>query len=318
MSVTSSVKDLINETAWQQSIDAKKIREDSVKEDSTRNVGGTMGKNDFLMLLSAQLRYQDPLNPQNDSDFAAQLAQFSTLEQMQNMNETLGAMANYQAYSLVGKYVIASAYIDGVFSDIPGIVDSVFTRKGITYAQIGDYAVPISSITDVFDASVLLTPESLLQTSNNLIGRTVKAQSGNKVIEGVVTRITVEKGVMYARIDDGTDTPKFVQVGTIFDIRQPGTPGDDKPVLPPNPAIPPDAKYFKPDGDGFIETDSTGTIEIGRWEWNSEKSKWILTEIKKIDPDESPGADGPTGEGESPENDESPADDIPPETSEIL
>jgi len=227
---TNSVTDLINETAWQQARDVKKAREDSADDGNGRNVGGIMGKNDFLMLLSAQLRYQDPLNPQNDADFAAQLAQFSSLEQMQNMNDTLSAMANYQAYSLVGKYVIAVASVDGVLSEIPGIVDSVFTRKGITYAQIGEYMVPISAISDVFDAGALLTPETLMQTSNNLLGRVVKAQVGKEVIEGTVTRITVEQGVMYARIDDGSATPKFVPVGTIFDIRQPGTPGDDKPV----------------------------------------------------------------------------------------
>ena len=230
MSTTHSVRDLMNETAWQQSMDAQKLREESAKEGSNRNVGSTMGKSDFLMLLSAQLRYQDPLNPQNDGDFAAQLAQFSSLEQMQNMNETLSAMAGYQAYSLIGKYVISTAYVDGKLSEIPGIVDSIFTRDGITFAQIGEYIVPISTITDVFDSGSLLTPEALIQTSNNLIGRTVKAQVGDKVLEGTVTRITVEKGVMYARIDDGTDEPKFVQVGTIFDIRQPGTPGDDKPT----------------------------------------------------------------------------------------
>ena len=230
MSVNNSVRDLINETAWQQSRDAQRLRKDSVEEGTNRNVGGTMGKNDFLMLLAAQLRYQDPLNPQNDGDFAAQLAQFSSLEQMQNMNETLSAMANYQAYSLVGKYVIATAYVDGVLSEIPGIVDSIFTRDGIKFAQIGKYIVPVATITDVFDASAILTPETLLQTSNNLIGRTVKAQVGDTIVEGVVTRITVEKGVMYARLDDGSDVPKFVQVGAIFDIRQPGTPGDDKPV----------------------------------------------------------------------------------------
>jgi len=228
MSTVYSVNNLLNETAWQQARDAQQLREDSTKEGS-RSVGGTMGKNDFLMLLAAQLRYQDPLNPQSDSDFAAQLAQFSSLEQMQNMNETLSAMANYQAYSLVGKYVIAAAYVDGVFSEIPGVVDSIFMRKGVTYAQIGEFVVPISSITDVFDASSMLTPEQLIQTSNNLIGRTVKAQVGEDVIEGIVTRITVDKGMMYVRIDDGTDEPKFVFVGSIFDIRQPGTPGDDKP-----------------------------------------------------------------------------------------
>ena len=229
MPTSNTVNDLLNETAWQQTRNTQQMLEESVKG-TNRNVGGTMGKNDFLMLLSAQLRYQDPLNPQNDSDFAAQLAQFSTLEQMQNMNETLGAMAGYQAYSMIGKYVIANAYEDGKLVDIPGIVDSIFVRKGMTFAQIGEYVVPISAITDVFDGGSMLTPEMLLQTSNNLIGRTVKAQVGDKIVEGEVTRITVEKGVMYARIDDGTDTPKFVQIGAIFDIRQPGTPGDDKPV----------------------------------------------------------------------------------------
>jgi len=241
----------MNETAWQQSRDAQKIREDSAKEGSNRNVGGIMGKNDFLMLLSAQLRYQDPLNPQSDGDFAAQLAQFSSLEQMQNMNETLNAMAGYQAYSLIGKYVIATAYVDGLLSEIPGIVDSIFTREGITFAQIGEFIVPISTITDVFDSGSLLTPDTLIQTSNNLIGRTVKAQVGDKVIEGLVTRITVEKGVMYARIDDGTDVPKFVQVGTIFDIRQPGTPGDDKPASGTGSTDGPDKT------DGSDKTDGT-------------------------------------------------------------
>ena len=231
MATVSSVTDLINETAWQQGRDAKQIREDSIKEDSSRNVGGIMGKNDFLMLLAAQLRYQDPLNPQSDSDFASQLAQFSSLEQMQNMNDTLSAMANYQAYSLVGKFVVAVASVDGVLSEIPGVVDSIFMRKGITYAQIGEFVVPISAITDVFDDSSLLTPQQLLQTANNLIGHEVKAQDGDGVIEGIVTRITVDKGILYARIDDGTDEAKFVCVGSIFDVRQPGTPGDDKPTV---------------------------------------------------------------------------------------
>jgi len=250
----------MNETAWQQSQDAQRLRKESVEEGSTRNVGSTMGKNDFLMLLSAQLRYQDPLNPQNDGDFAAQLAQFSSLEQMQNMNDTLSAMANYQAYSLVGKYVIATAYVDGVLSEIPGIVDSIFTRDGMKYAQIGQYIVPISTITDVFDPGAMLTPETLLQTSNNLIGRTVKAQAGDTVVEGVVTRITVEKGVMYARIDDGSAEAKFVQVGAIFDIRQPGTPGDDKPISGADKTNETGETGGDTDADSHNETDKTGEI----------------------------------------------------------
>ena len=48
-----------------------------------------MDKNTFLQLLIAQLNYQDPLQPMENEQFVAQLAQFSSLEQMQNMNDNL-------------------------------------------------------------------------------------------------------------------------------------------------------------------------------------------------------------------------------------
>jgi flagellar basal-body rod modification protein FlgD len=52
----------------------------------------TMGKDDFLKLLTTQLRYQDPLNPQDPKDFVSQLSQFSSLEQQINANTTLQAI----------------------------------------------------------------------------------------------------------------------------------------------------------------------------------------------------------------------------------
>lgn len=55
--------------------------------------GGIMGKDDFLQLLVAQLRHQDPLSPMEGAEFAAQLAQFSTVEQLTNLNEGLALVA---------------------------------------------------------------------------------------------------------------------------------------------------------------------------------------------------------------------------------
>jgi flagellar basal-body rod modification protein FlgD len=60
-----------------------------------------MGKEEFLQLLVAQLRNQDPLSPADPKDFAAQLAQFSTVEQLLNLNSEMKSQAELQA-SIIG------------------------------------------------------------------------------------------------------------------------------------------------------------------------------------------------------------------------
>jgi flagellar basal-body rod modification protein FlgD len=74
-----------------------------------------LGKDDFLNLLVAQLQHQDPLNPAESTEFTAQLAQFSSLEQLNNINDNLKNMAlfqtavtNSQAVSFIGKEITAS------------------------------------------------------------------------------------------------------------------------------------------------------------------------------------------------------------------
>ncbi len=67
-----------------------------------------LDKNAFLKLLIAELSNQDPLNPMEDREFIAQMAQFSSLEQMQNMNKTLESMAQaskFDAVSYIGKAI---------------------------------------------------------------------------------------------------------------------------------------------------------------------------------------------------------------------
>jgi len=237
-----------------------------------RKTGSEMGKHDFLMLLAAQLRYQDPMEPKNDSDFAAGLAQFSSLEQMQNMNASLSSMANQQVYGLVGKYVIAEAMVDGIFGEIPGIVDSVFVDKnGVAFAQIGEYVVPITSIKEVFNTDNILTGEMLMTTSQSLIGKTVIAEVDTKDIEGTVTRVFVDKGSLWAQLDDGSGNPKFVPVNAIVDVREPGTQ-----ALQPKPEKPPGANNIKPDGDGgWIEVCENNVKELGKWTWDKDKWEWV-------------------------------------------
>jgi len=253
---------------------------------SDRTPGSDMGKHDFLMLLSAQLRYQDPLEPKNDSDFAAGLAQFSSLEQMQNMNISLEAMASYQSYGLIGKYVIAETMIGGKMTEIPGVVDSVFMSGGVMMAQIGEYMVPVSSIKEVFDTNNILTSEMLLTASNNLIGREIVAEVDGKEIEGIVTRVLVDKGSMLAQIDDGSGEPKFVPVNAIVDIREAGSIRHT-----PKPETPPKAVNFKPDGEGgFIEVCDKNITELGQWTWDEEKWEWLYTSFSEEQKEEQQAA----------------------------
>lgn len=79
------------------------------KDGKARN---ELGKDDFMKLMSAQLKYQDPISPMKNQEMAAQLAQFSALEQMMNVNQNLEKMAAGQkpsehmiAASLIGKKV---------------------------------------------------------------------------------------------------------------------------------------------------------------------------------------------------------------------
>jgi flagellar basal-body rod modification protein FlgD len=80
--------------------------------------GGKLGKNEFLKLLVTQLRYQDPMNPLQGEEMAAQLAQFSSLEQLVNIGDALktqqtsndalvAAVTNNTAMTTLGKEVTA-------------------------------------------------------------------------------------------------------------------------------------------------------------------------------------------------------------------
>jgi flagellar basal-body rod modification protein FlgD len=88
---------------------------------NAKTTGGTqsLGKNDFLQLLVTKLQNQDPLNPSSDESFIAELAQFSSLEQMNNIAEgittankysylSMQSINNSMASSLIGKTVEAN------------------------------------------------------------------------------------------------------------------------------------------------------------------------------------------------------------------
>ena len=94
------------------------------------------------------MKYQDPLNPSSDTEWIAQMATFSTLEEMQNMNTTLG---NSQALSLVGKTVIVK--VDNNL--VGGKVDYVAMQAGKAYLSINESLYSIDDLDTVADHDYL-------------------------------------------------------------------------------------------------------------------------------------------------------------------
>lgn len=86
--------------------------EDFVKQKQNAAPNQEMDRDAFLKLLMTQLQNQDPMNPMEDTEFVSQMAQFSSLEQMTNMNETMRKMfeqqqkAEFVSHSdLIGKQI---------------------------------------------------------------------------------------------------------------------------------------------------------------------------------------------------------------------
>lgn len=124
-------------------------------QEKERTYSSNLGKEDFLMLLVTQMQYQDPLEPMDNTQFVAQLAQFSELEQMSNLNTTVN---NNVAYSLVGKEVlIRQTTSTGEAMEFQGRVDYVTLKNGEAYVSIEGADYSFDDVVQVIDDAYLIS-----------------------------------------------------------------------------------------------------------------------------------------------------------------
>lgn len=114
---------------------------------SSSSSGNTLSMDDFFKLLTAELQNQDAMDPVSNSEFISQMAQFSVLTQMKEMNNSV--QLTYAA-SLVGKTVdVQSADSSGNKTSASGVVDAINFENGVAYLQIGSKSYSISSVVSV-------------------------------------------------------------------------------------------------------------------------------------------------------------------------
>lgn len=118
----------------------------AVKETKANN---SMDKDSFLQLLVAQMKYQDPMEPQSNTEYVAQYAQFSELEAMQNLSSNMDLQ---RATSLVGKEVVVKttgASGEAIYKQ--GRVDYVSTEGSKAYMTINGQKYNIDDLDSVMD-----------------------------------------------------------------------------------------------------------------------------------------------------------------------
>jgi flagellar basal-body rod modification protein FlgD len=120
---------------------------------STTSTGASMDKDTFLQLLVAQLRYQDPMNPTDSTQFLSQSAQFTALEKMEAVADqtaqAVQAQMAFGASSLVGRTV---TYTDADGRSVTGTVDAVQFKTDGPVLDVGGTEVALGAVQTVADA----------------------------------------------------------------------------------------------------------------------------------------------------------------------
>jgi flagellar basal-body rod modification protein FlgD len=133
MAVSSTISDIQNAAAAQQ----------QATDTANANKGTTLDKNAFLSLLTEQLKNQDPTQPMDNTAFVAQLAQFSSLEQMSNVNDNLTKLITAQgtslqttAASMVGKTAVFQSDEVVLQKDTPATITANLTQPAANVTAV--------------------------------------------------------------------------------------------------------------------------------------------------------------------------------------
>lgn len=219
----------------------------------SKQKGTTLDKDSFMLLLVTQFKYQDPLNPMEDKEFIAQMAQFSSLEQLMNLNDSMENMTeatnNQQminATSYIGKQVSVSGNTIGKTTDADGNATVSAFRYAFGDAVVkGTLSVKDGNGNTVYTEDLAgkqagttfeftwngrngageIAPDGVYSVTLSAFNANGEAVLSDQVVDATVTGIVNQDGTVYLGMDGG-------QLMALANVRQVTTP---KAVAPANP-----------------------------------------------------------------------------------
>ena len=195
---------------------------------SSQTSGSSLDKDSFMLLLVTQFKYQDPLNPMEDKEFISQMAQFSSLEQLMNLNDSMEGLTtatnNQQminATSYIGKNVTVSGNAIGKVTDAE---TKTATITRFRYAPSDAVASGTITVRDSDNKAVYTqtlgtlssgttAPDGVYTVSLSLLNSSGEAVLSDQVVDATVTGVVTDNGTVYLGLEGG-------QLMALSDVRQ--------------------------------------------------------------------------------------------------
>lgn len=148
------------------SINTTSVWSNYSSSNASTQTNNELGKDAFLKLMITQMQNQDPLSPMDNKDMIAQMAQFTSVEQLVNISSQLSAMSqslgnnsgligkvvSWLGETKTGNYDISTGTSEVITTYESGLVDSIIVRNGVHYVKVGSKEIQISDIQQVEEA----------------------------------------------------------------------------------------------------------------------------------------------------------------------
>ena len=213
-----------------------------------QNSGANLDKNAFMLLLVTQFKYQDPLNPMDDKEFVSQMAQFSSLEQLINLNDSMedlttastnGQMINATSY--IGKQVTVTGNSIGKVTDATAKTTSITkfryapndaVASGTITVRDADNNVVYTETVDPKAAGTTydfnwngkngngtVAPDGVYTVNLALLNTAGEAVIADQVVDAKVTGVVNNNGTVYLGLDGG----QLMELSKVRQVTMPTT-----------------------------------------------------------------------------------------------